>query len=41
MGGVLPIIFDSLAFMQNNSFEPSWQIGVTIIGLFMLAVGLF
>ncbi|MFW0079385.1 MAG: hypothetical protein AB8Y71_02120 [Coxiella endosymbiont of Haemaphysalis qinghaiensis] len=41
MGGVLPIVFGSLAFMQNNSFELSWQIVVTIIGLFMLAIGLF
>ena len=41
MGGALPIVFGSLAFMQNNSFKPSWQIVVTIIGLFMLAIGLF
>ncbi len=41
MGGVLPIIFDSLAFIQNNSFESSWQIAVTIIGLFMLAISFF
>ncbi|OGO93352.1 MAG: hypothetical protein A3F10_03710 [Coxiella sp. RIFCSPHIGHO2_12_FULL_42_15] len=41
MGGVLPIIFGSLAFMQHNRFSPSWQIVVTLIGLFMLAVGAF
>ncbi|ABS76622.1 hypothetical protein AYM02_08430 [Coxiella burnetii] len=41
MGGVLPIIFGSLAFMQHNSFAPTWQIVVTIIGLFMLAIGVF
>ena len=41
MGGVLPIIFGSLAFVQNNRFEPTWQIVVTIIGLFMLTIGIF
>ena len=41
MGGVLPIIFGSLAFIQHNSFVPTWQIVVTIIGLFMLAIGVF
>ncbi|MBW5802515.1 hypothetical protein FIV31_02500 [Coxiella endosymbiont of Ornithodoros amblus] len=41
MGGVLPIIFGSLAFMKHNSFAPTWQIVVTIIGLFMLGIGVF
>ena len=41
MGGILPIVFGSLAFMQNNSFVPGWQIVVTLIGLFMLVIGAF
>ena len=41
MGGVLPIIFGSLAFMQNNRFKPTWQIVVTLIGLFMIIIGFF
>ncbi len=41
MGGVLPIIFGTLAFMQHNSFALGWQIVVTFIGLFMLLVGIF
>ena len=40
MGGVLPIIFGSLVF-QHNNFTLSWQIVVMIIGLFMLAIGIF
>ena len=41
MGGVLPIIFGSLAFMQHNRFVPGWQIVVTLIGLFMLVIGAY
>ena len=41
MGGVLPIIFGSLTFIQNNSFTPSWNTVVSIIGLFMLVIGSF
>lgn len=41
MGGVLPIIFGSLAFTQNNSFTPTWQIVVTLISLLMLLIGVF
>ena len=41
MGGVLPIIFGTLAFMQHSSFKPGWQIVVTLIGLFMLIIGIF
>ena len=40
MGGVLPIIFGSLAFMHVNSFQISWEIVVTGIGLLMLLAGL-
>lgn len=41
MGGVLPIIFGSLAFMHHNSFDPGWQLVVTLIGLFMLFIGIY
>lgn len=41
LGGVLPIIFGSLTFMQSNNFTPGWHIGVTIVGLFMLVIGTF
>lgn len=41
MGGILPIIFGSLAFLQNNSFSATWQLVVTLIGLFMLCIGIF
>ena len=41
MGGVLPIIFGSLAFIQHNTFDMSWQLVVTIIGLFMMLIGVF
>ncbi len=41
MGGVLPIIFGSLAFMHQNSFTPGWQLVVTLIGLLMLLIGVF
>lgn len=41
MGGVLPIIFGSLAFVLNHSFTASWQLVVTLIGLFMMLMGTF
>ncbi len=41
MGGVLPIIFGSLAFMQHSIFNFSWQLVITLISLFMLAIGIF
>ena len=41
MGGVLPIIFGSLAFMHHHSFTMGWQIVITLIGMFMLAIGVF
>jgi len=41
MGGVLPIIFGSLALMQHSSFKIGWQLVVTYIGLFMLIIGTF
>lgn len=41
MGGVLPIIFGSLAFMHHNAFEMNRQILVTIIGLAMILIGAY
>lgn len=41
MGGVLPIIFGSLAFMHHHSFNLSWQFVVDIIGLLMLIAGAY
>ena len=41
MGGVLPIIFGSLAFMQHNSFTPGWHMVISLTGVFMLAIGTF
>lgn len=41
LGGVLPIIFGSLAFMEQHSFSATWQLVVTLIGLLMLIAGLF
>ena len=41
MGGVLPIIFGSLAFIQHNDFSLKWQIIISLIGLFMLIIGTF
>lgn len=42
MGGVLPIIFGSLALLLEHSrFSPTWRIVVTLISLLMLLMGLF
>ena len=41
MGGVLPIIFGSLALMHQNSFVAGWPLLVTVIGLLMMAAGIF
>ena len=41
MGGVLPIIFGSLAFMHYNIFDLSRQLLVTLIGLAMLLIGTY
>jgi len=41
MGGVLPIIFGTLAFMHQHSFVVGWQLVVTIIGMLMLLVGMY
>lgn len=39
MGGVLPIVFGSLAFMHHNVFDFSRQMVVTLIGLAMILIG--
>ena len=41
MGGVLPIIFGSLAFMHIHSFQMGWQIVVTVIGMLMMLAGFY
>lgn len=41
MGGVLPIIFGSLALVFVNSFEPGWMLLITLIGIIMLLIGAF
>lgn len=41
MGGVLPIVFGSLAFSCQHSFELSWRLVVTLIGLAMMLMGLY
>ena len=41
MGGVLPIIFGTYAVVLNHAFEISWQLVVTIIGLFMVLIGCY
>lgn len=41
MGGVLPIIFGSLAFTQHHHFRADWELVVTLVGVFMLAIGCF
>jgi uncharacterized membrane protein len=41
MGGVLPIIFGSLALMFNDSFAPDWRLVVTLISGAMLFAGIF
>lgn len=41
MGGVLPIIFGTLAMLHQNSFTPGWELTITLIGLFMLLIGTF
>lgn len=41
MGGVLPVIFGTLAFLFSNSFTPTWQLVITLIGLMMVIIGAF
>lgn len=41
MGGVLPIIFGSLALMFMQDFELSWNLLITFVGASMLAIGIY
>ena len=41
MGGILPIIFGSLAFIHHHSFSGNWQLVVTLIGLVMVWAGTY
>jgi hypothetical protein len=41
MGGVLPIIFGSLALMFSNSFEPGWNLVITFVSSMMLLIGIY
>lgn len=41
MGGVLPVIFGSLSLIFLDSFDPGWQLVITIVGTFMLIIGVF
>ncbi|MDR3476766.1 MAG: hypothetical protein P4M14_01885 [Gammaproteobacteria bacterium] len=41
MGGILPVIFGSLSLMFANSFEPSWQLVVTLVGTSTLIIGAY
>lgn len=41
MGGVLPIIFGSLSLVFANSFDLGWTLLITLVGLSMLAIGIF
>lgn len=41
MGGVLPIIFGTLAFIQHNRFELHRNMLITIIGLSMMGAGVY
>lgn len=41
MGGVLPVIFGSLAFVFINTFVPRWTLLITLIGISTLIIGTF
>lgn len=41
MGGVLPVIFGSLALVLGSKFELNWHLAVTLVGIFMLIVGIY
>lgn len=41
MGGVLPIIFGSLALLFVNNIDTKWDTVVTIIGTGMMLAGIF
>lgn len=41
MGGVLPIIFGTLSLLFVDSFDIGWNIAVTLVGAFMLGIGVY
>lgn len=41
MGGVLPVIFGSLAILFVNRFELDWDLLITLVGASMLIIGIF
>lgn len=41
MGGVLPVIFGTLSLMFVDSFELGWSLVVTLVGVSMLAMGIY
>ncbi len=41
MGGVLPVIFGTLAFMHHNVFALEPQLVVTLIGMAMILLGCY
>ena len=41
MGGVLPVIFGSWIVTQHNVWLHGWPLVVTLIGWFMLIIGVF
>lgn len=41
MGGVLPIIFGSLAFIHTQTFQINWQLVVYLIGAVMVLMGMY
>jgi hypothetical protein len=41
MGGVLPVIFGSLAILFANSFELNWALLITLVGASVLIIGVF
>jgi hypothetical protein len=41
MGGVLPVIFGTLALLFVNSLELDWNLLIVLVGASMLLVGIF
>ena len=41
MGGVLPVIFGSLAIMFEHSLVPGWQLTLTLVSVAMLSAGIY
>jgi hypothetical protein len=41
MGGVLPVIFGGLSLQFFDGFDIGWSMVVTLVGITMVAIGLF